>query len=120
AVGSNDLPWRWQRILVSFAGPLAQFVLYGLLWFGFIRGHVADIHDFSDLQIYALAIMLSINWYWPVLNLLPVWPLDGGMISREVLSAFNRHQGLRWSLIVSMVCAGLLAANALMEVTSQR
>src|SRR5579859_1208651 len=37
AVGSNALDSGWKRALVSFAGPLAQFVLLGLvvvfLWF---------------------------------------------------------------------------------------
>ena len=30
AVGSNDLRRRWQRILVTLAGPLVQLLLFGL------------------------------------------------------------------------------------------
>src|SRR5947209_4909691 len=33
AVGSRELPHRWQRILVSLAGPGLQLALYGLFWF---------------------------------------------------------------------------------------
>src|SRR5437879_6589053 len=34
AIGSNQLADRWQRIAVCFAGPLAQFLLLGLVGLG--------------------------------------------------------------------------------------
>src|SRR6516162_1607753 len=32
AIGSNNLSNRWQRIAVSFAGPAAQLLLFGLVY----------------------------------------------------------------------------------------
>lgn len=113
AVGSNNVPYRWQRIAVSFAGPLAQLILYGCLRLLVRQESVAEALLNNRMLLVTVALLLDINLYWPLLNLLPVWPLDGGQISREVFSAINPRQGLRWSLGLSVLCAGLLAVNAL-------
>ena len=57
--------------------------------------------------------LLQINLYWPLLNLLPIWPLDGGMVTRDVCTWLSPRHGLRWSLVVSIVTAGGLAINSL-------
>jgi Zn-dependent protease len=51
--------------------------------------------------------MLFINIWWPLLNLVPVWPLDGGRISREliVIGGGSRYVATQ----VSLVAAGALA-----------
>lgn len=53
--------------------------------------------------------LFQINWLWPLINLLPIWPLDGGQITGELLGRANPREGKRWGHIVSMVTAGLLA-----------
>lgn len=120
AVGSNNLSRRWQRIAVSFAGPLAQFMVLGVLILGLWQGWIPPMRELSGLPRFAFAVMFSINLYWPLLNLLPVCPLDGGMISREVLEGFSPNRGLRWSLGLSVACAGLLAVNSLLVVMRQK
>ena len=50
--------------------------------------------------------MLWINIMWGLLNLLPVWPLDGGQITETVLSQVNPYDGRRWTHIVSLVAGG--------------
>ena len=59
---------------------------------------------------YALAYLLEINLWWPLLNLLPIWPLDGGKISRDLLDGLVPGGGVRASLGISLVVAGFLAA----------
>lgn len=112
AVGSGDVPRRWQRIAVAAAGPVAQFIIYGMFW-GFVQWALGQRIFLSKMAIIMISQMLVINWYWPVLNLLPIWPLDGGRISRELLSHFGEIRGLRWSLMLSAGCACLLALNSL-------
>jgi Zn-dependent protease len=134
AIGSNALGDGRKRALVSFAGPLAQFILLGItlavVWGVMIppahRPHLAwnseVIWDFFDalraapyhplVKRFVLAMIL-INLFWPILNLLPIWPLDGGMISREVCTGLSRENGLRISLGISLVVAALLAINSL-------
>lgn len=114
AIGSNQLARRWQRMLVSFAGPLAQFLLLGGV-FAFLfflepnvspawRPHVERITGF----------LVWINLFWALLNLLPIWPLDGGQIARELFQAIMPERGTAFSLGISMVVSGFLAVHLLM------
>ena len=113
AVGSNQLIHRGQRIAVSFAGPLAQFLLLGVVvltekWF--LSTRPEEPTPLWTAGLWSLIFLRDINLYWPILNLLPIWPLDGGQISRELFdwkSAYGK--GLTRSLIVSTATAGSLA-----------
>ena len=60
-----------------------------------------------------LLFLAEINLFWPLLNLLPIWPLDGGQITREVSTAVSRRQGLVVSLWISLIVSGFLALHAL-------
>ena len=118
AIGSNDLANRWQRIAVSFAGPLIQLALWGVLrvslpWIlpGWL--HHDEPNAMTELGLATLLFLLQINLFWPMLNLLPIWPLDGGQISRNFLEWLAPRNGTRIALGISFVAAGLLAINAL-------
>lgn len=113
AIGSNDLHYRWQRILVSLAGPAIQLVLWGAIFGGLYLAGPGWLDRQPDAAQNLIWTLLAINLYWPLLNLLPVYPLDGGQISREVCTFFSPHGGLRASLIVSIAAAGLLCVNGL-------
>ena len=60
--------------------------------------------------------LLRVCIIWGLVNLLPVYPLDGGQIWREILLRFNAREGIRRSLILSTVTATLLAAFFLFNV----
>lgn len=111
AIGSANLPNRWQRIAVSFAGPLAQFLLYGIIELIYWQ---ADLKMFPLWVLIGLGFLKWINLTWPLLNLLPIWPLDGGQISRDFLGWLAPRRGMQLSLGISIICAGLLAINAIM------
>jgi Zn-dependent protease len=118
AVGSNNLYDRWKRILVSFAGPGIQLVLFGLLWGTRTAGLWPRLgaREESVGQLVVLVVLAHlwvINLFWPILNLLPVWPLDGGMITREVCTGVSPSRGLLVSLWISLIVSVALAANAL-------
>jgi stage IV sporulation protein FB len=114
AIGSNQLRKRWQRILVLFAGPLIQLVLYLIIWKS-SRWYLPHV-PVASLRPVVLGTMmlLQINWYWPLLNLLPIWPLDGGQIMRELCVWLFGERGVSFSLGISMVVAGLFAAHMLL------
>jgi Zn-dependent protease len=111
AVGSNQLANRWQRIAVSFAGPLAGFLLLGVVWLG-VR--LANPEEMSQRLRAVLIFLEWINLFWGLLNLLPIWPLDGGQISREVFGWLLPGRGTSVALGVSLVVAGLLAIHGLL------
>ncbi len=112
AIGSNRLANRWQRIAVSFAGPFAQFLILALVFVAWIIWTPTAEEPPSAGQI-VLKELYWINLFWPLLNLLPIWPLDGGMISRELFDWILPERGVATSLIVSIVTAGLLAISTL-------
>jgi len=117
-----------QQIVVSAAGPAASIVLglavIALFYAGqfaipdpfwFIDGHDVLIKG-HPLPSYAVKELvrgiLFVNLGWAIMNLLPVYPLDGGQISREVFTLTTPREGIRYSLILSMVAAGAVAVWA--------
>jgi Zn-dependent protease len=112
AVGSSAVPRRWQRVAVLFAGPLVQLVLAAVIWWGFIPWVWPSVPFAWKKPVWAVVVMLlEINVFWSLLNLLPVWPLDGGRIAREVAEAALGHRGPAVAFGLSLVVAGLLALH---------
>jgi stage IV sporulation protein FB len=113
AIPDSREPKRWQRIIVFAAGPGIQL----LLWLGlyFLQPYIMPLVLDGTLPagVYVIFLFLMfINLYWALLNLVPIWPLDGGQISREVFTYFSRDNGIRLSLHLSMGISALLAIHA--------
>jgi Zn-dependent protease len=87
-----------------------------------LRKEAAELHSKAQDELdpgpsfvwEAISNLLWINLYWPLFNLLPVWPLDGGRVSRELFAWRSRNNGIRYSLILSIVVAAILAVNSAM------
>jgi stage IV sporulation protein FB len=132
--GGITIPARWggssvrqpiQRIAVSAAGPLAQLAVTAglvlLLKLGGYRvpfpietvGTALGLFDGNPLPNRTLAItiifLLQVNVFWPLLNLLPVPPLDGGQIMREGLLLGGVRDATRVAAMVGAVTGGLVA-----------
>ena len=58
--------------------------------------------------------ILFVNIIWGLVNLLPVYPLDGGRISRELCTLNNPRRGIVMSLQISIVAAILMAVAGLL------
>ena len=147
AIGSNNLQnRRWQRIAVCFAGPLAGFVFVALI---FAALFIYDSQGFSfylmvlqanlglpidpgafnmeamprithPLIWTTIEYLIFINLIWGLVNLLPIWPLDGGQISRDALIGASPDTGLSRSLGLSMLAAGLLAVHSLLAMLGKK
>jgi Zn-dependent protease len=113
AVGSNDLRQRWQRIVVSLAGPGIQLALYGALRLAEYRMGEKAWDTMPILAQNFLGMLMEVNLLWPLFNLVPVWPLDGGMVCREVSLSLSRPHGLQISLRISVGVALFLAIHAI-------
>jgi Zn-dependent protease len=114
------------QIIISLAGPAAGFVFAGLIVaLIFVAG--GGVHFdlggpylfewyFSSIQsenlLYLLNDLIFINIYWGLINLLPVYPLDGGQVSRELFLLGNPSRGIEWSLQLSIVAAIGMAVYA--------
>ena len=51
---------------------------------------------------------------------MPIYPLDGGQIARELLLAARGRQGMRQSLLLSLWTAGALAVFGWPKATTSR
>jgi stage IV sporulation protein FB len=96
----------WQRLAVLIAGPGAGLLLFAVIWGGY---HALGQPQLSSVGMRIIGFMFEINLYWSILNLFPIWPLDGGQITGVVLSMLNRRKGMNWAHVISLVTAGLLA-----------
>jgi stage IV sporulation protein FB len=112
------------QILICAAGPVAGFLLGALLILGFIAAGYRDRIVLLDIGPWKLlpAVQLSnirlaifvydimqICVFWGLVNLLPVYPLDGGQIARELLLRLSPRDGIAQSMLVSMITAGGVA-----------
>ena len=95
----------WQRLAVILAGPGAGFLTFGLI----LGADASLTTDLSPLGERFLSYMTTINLVWSVFNLFPIIPLDGGQFMGTVLGRLAPRNGMRWSHVVSLVLAGLMA-----------
>ena len=114
-----------QQILISLAGPGAGFVLAGLIIaiVHLLGGTVGNNYLFGLLPLPTsatlplggftmsifLTMMLWVNVFWGLINLLPIFPLDGGQVARNVLLLYDPIGGVRKSLWLSVIAGGLMA-----------
>jgi membrane-associated protease RseP (regulator of RpoE activity) len=56
-----------------------------------------------------ISMLLWVNIFWGLINLVPVYPLDGGNVTRNVLIQVDPVDGVRKSLWISVIAGGLLA-----------
>ena len=136
-----------QRLVVLLMGPGAQFLLLGLVflvgWLGFgvgwrgdllllnlllpfrlgassnLAAGMMELARMNSLASTAYFAMISINLLWALLNLLPIYPLDGGQILQIFLVGADRVHGARRTHIVSMITAGLAAAYVASRMTAE-
>ena len=113
AVGPYETMRRWQRIIFHAAGPAMSFGLWAGAWAYFRYGNPALLGNAEIPVRRFVTLMMQVNWLWGCINSLPIYPLDGGKIVRELCEAVSRRHGLVFSLILSLLCAvGLGAYSA--------
>ncbi|MDW8246146.1 MAG: site-2 protease family protein [Sandaracinaceae bacterium] len=98
-----------QQILVSFAGPAVGLVLGGSVWLWSTHASLPPSPVFSR----AVSDFIWVNLGWAIFNLIPVFPLDGGQISKAIFERFLGLRGLKWAHLFSMALAIGLALLAL-------
>ena len=131
AVGWGHRMTPKKQMFVSFAGPGAQFIIVAIIILVVVLTRsrlpafglpvflfklfpeqmlpTAGYWDTNPQLHFFLGSMLWINFYWAVMNLLPIYPLDGGQIARELFVQHGKGDAIRSSLILSVaVSAGVM------------
>jgi Zn-dependent protease len=118
---------RKQSFWVTWAGPLAGLGFFGLIVltccaiYGFAIGTdltmillfpsretYTVLAKMNDPVLYMLKDLLWVNFWWSLMNLLPVFPLDGG----QIYASIERSPKKVWT--VGMVTGALVAIAALL------
>lgn len=106
---------RWKRITISLAGPIAGFILWGL-----IQGSDYSFSLLSRAMLVSpylflfLEFLLFMNLAWGIMNLFPILPLDGGRVSYELCDGAKMPKPdvvARW---ISVVVAGMIVLYGFM------
>jgi Zn-dependent protease len=118
----------WPQIVISLAGPAAGFlfaaaivsILYavGARFAFYFFYYIVEVGRGNPITNEALWRMLTnlmrVNIFWGLMNLLPLYPLDGGQISRELFLLYgNPNTAIRHSLILSVATGATVAVWAL-------
>jgi Zn-dependent protease len=98
-----------KSILITLAGPGAGLLLYGLTWLA-DRALTGGNGDPSPFVYAALEMSLFVNLWWSLLNLLPVIPLDGGQVCRDVCLSANPRRGMTVALWISVLVGAVIGA----------
>jgi stage IV sporulation protein FB len=91
---------RWQSFLVTAAGPGVQ-ILLGLAVY-FLMQFLPNLSEQGETFLYTLVL---ISFFWAILNLLPVVPLDGGQMLNAALGPARIKITLWTSIVVAVVAA---------------
>jgi stage IV sporulation protein FB len=117
AVGASDLATRWKRVVVYLAGPCIQLAVFAVVFYVAPEKSLNELWERyyleSSRSMLFYIMLWEINLFWPLINLAPIWPLDGGKVARELCTWLSPRQGMRWSLIVSIGAGAVLAVNSL-------
>ncbi|MEZ6059526.1 MAG: site-2 protease family protein [Planctomycetaceae bacterium] len=98
----------WKNIIVCAAGPVAGFILAGLvILFGRVAPQTLFIQYEAALVLYSYLVFINI--WWGLINLLPCMPLDGGQIMQSLVLRYWPRRGIEKVLWISIITAGGLA-----------
>jgi membrane-associated protease RseP (regulator of RpoE activity) len=112
-----------QHTFISLAGPGMGFlfaaVVTGIVlgvggrvaigWLGFIPLSFSAALPFGGRVLAALIqMLLSVTVFWGLINLMPVYPLDGGNVARNIFIQADPVDGIRKSLWLSMIVGGVI------------
>jgi Zn-dependent protease len=111
---------RKRAIWIAFAGPLAGFGLFAIVY----CAHLWLSEGLANQQPWAINLISSnagggiqfaihnleyINLFWGLVNLMPVFPLDGGKICFELCNGRGSYSGQTRAYQIGMMAAGLMA-----------
>ena len=98
----------WRNVIVSAAGPVAGFLLYGLVRFVEISIPVESTVRAEGLG-WSILVLRFVNGWWGIINLLPCLPLDGGRIMESLVHRYWPRRGIVKVLWISIFFSGAVA-----------
>jgi Zn-dependent protease len=101
----------WQGLLISLAGPFSSFGLAALSWWIMKNAGIAQT---DRMLVVLMPLLLGMNIFWGVFNLVPVPPLDGGHATREFFRMFlSERTAFVVAIWIAMIVGGAVVAYAM-------
>lgn len=98
---------RWEHFLVVLAGPLSSLALAGCFVI------LLPLRELSPLIPMLITFGLWVNIVWTIINCLPILPMDGGQMLRDILGPkLERVACIVGAVVATLVV--ILAFNAKM------
>lgn len=101
-----------KEFMIVLNGPLAGFSLFALSYFLLVTFGASLSQSLRDI----LFISTYANFYWTILNLIPVQPLDGGHLLRIILEGAFGLRGLKAAFFLSFLTGFFLSLFFLMTI----
>jgi len=98
----------WKQFFITLNGPLFGFLL--VIIATILLSIPALIQN--PFAITIIKLFQVVNFFWTIVNLLPVIPLDGGQLLRIIFEGWLGVKGISYSLFFSMVLALLISLAA--------
>lgn len=92
----------WQNFIIVLNGPLAGFLLFLA---AYKVSQIWGDNPPKSYLTYFVIITMYANFFWTIVNLLPVYPLDGGHLFSIVLQAIFGLRGKRLAFFLSGILA---------------
>src|SRR5688500_15314057 len=105
-----------QELLIALAGPAVTAAIAGVLH-AIIRltGDAAGLGDLSPTRPF-LSLLMNVNVYLLLFNLIPAFPMDGGRVLRALLA--SRMGMVRGTRVAAMLGQSLAVLGGLYAVTA--
>lgn len=122
-----------QEIIITLAGPGAGFFFAAFIValvatlggvvivttvIGFIPMPVAGFPGANSIINVLIGDLLWVNIFWGLINLMPIYPLDGGNVARHLFVKSDPWGGVRKSLWLSVIAGGVVAIAGLVFLQS--
>ncbi len=101
----SDALVGWRPAVVAACGPLAGLMLAGLAFFVIPWIGSSSAGPLGALRYH----LIWINLAWGLMNMLPIWPLDGGQLARAVLVHLAGDAGHAAAATLSLLASGAMA-----------
>ena len=105
-----------QELLIALAGPAVTAVI-ALILYGIIRlsGDAAGLGDLSPSRPF-LSLLMNVNVYLLLFNLIPAFPMDGGRVLRALLA--SRMGLIRGTRVAATLGQGIALIGGLYGITA--